>query len=139
MKRIVEVVVVLLALAGNAVNAQDSPTAVAAQQNAASWLSLTDAGRYGASWEQASKSFKAAITDEKWQSAVGSAREPLGKVTERKVKSTTFANSLPGVPDGEYVVIQYETRFEHKASAIETLTESRDSDGSWKVVGYFIK
>jgi hypothetical protein len=45
---------------------------------------------------------------------------------------------LPGAPEGEYVVIQYETQFEHKAGAIETVTPLREKDGSWRVSGYFI-
>ncbi len=47
--------------------------------------------------------------------------------------------SLPGAPDGQYVVIQYESSFEHKKSAIETVTPSQGADGHWRVSGYFIK
>jgi hypothetical protein len=36
-------------------------------------------------------------------------------------------------------VIKYDTQFEHKESAIETVTPVLDKDGSWKVSGYFIK
>ena len=50
-----------------------------------------------------------------------------------------FETSLPGAPDGEYVVIQMETSFENKASAVETITPMRDSDGEWRVAGYYIK
>jgi len=68
-----------------------------------------------------------------------SAREPLGKVLWRKVKSATYTKTLPGAPDGEYVVIQYDTSFEHKQSAVETITPMLDQDGKWRVSGYFIK
>ncbi|HWN92533.1 MAG TPA: DUF4019 domain-containing protein, partial [Verrucomicrobiae bacterium] len=47
--------------------------------------------------------------------------------------------TLPGAPDGEYVVIQYETAFENKASAVETITPMLDKDGSWRISGYYIK
>ena len=47
--------------------------------------------------------------------------------------------SLPGAPDGEYVVIQYATTFENKKSAIETITPMLDGDGKWRVSGYYIK
>ena len=40
---------------------------------------------------------------------------------------------------GKYVVIQYTTRFANKADATETVTPMRETDGSWKVSGYFIK
>jgi len=46
---------------------------------------------------------------------------------------------MPGAPDGEYVVIQYETEFEKKASAVETVTPERDKNGTWRVSGYYIK
>jgi hypothetical protein len=60
-------------------------------------------------------------------------------VKARKVKSATFARTLPGAPDGEYVVIQFESQFENKAAAIETVTPMHDKDGTWRVSGYFIK
>lgn len=66
-------------------------------------------------------------------------RDPLGKVLTRKLKSATYAKTLPGAPDGEYVVIQYESSFEHKQSAIETVTPMLDKDRSWRVSGYYIK
>jgi hypothetical protein len=47
--------------------------------------------------------------------------------------------TLPGAPDGESVVIQYDTQFEHKAHAVETVVPMRERDGSWKVSGYFVK
>jgi hypothetical protein len=37
------------------------------------------------------------------------------------------------------VVIQYETIFEKKQSAIETVTPMLDKDGKWRVSGYYIK
>ena len=64
---------------------------------------------------------------------------PFGKVLERNVKSNTYKTSVPGVPDGEYVVIQYQTKYEHKANTIETVTPSREKDGKWRVAGYYLK
>jgi hypothetical protein len=60
-------------------------------------------------------------------------------MVSRRVKGAQYATSLPGAPDGEYVVIQYDTSFAHKASAVETITPMRDGDGQWRVSGYFIK
>jgi hypothetical protein len=50
-----------------------------------------------------------------------------------------LAEWLPGAPDGEYVVIQYESQFESKKAAIETVTPRLEKDGSWKAAGYYIK
>jgi hypothetical protein len=46
---------------------------------------------------------------------------------------------MPGAPDGEYSVIQFATSFRHKAAATETVTLMKDSDGRWRVSGYYIR
>lgn len=109
------------------------------QQSAEKWLALVDSGKYAESWDEASELFKSAITKEQWQKTLKSTLGPLGKLQSRKLKSAIFAKSLPGAPDGEYVVIQYDSSFENKKSAVETLTPMRDKDGTWRVSGYFIR
>jgi len=103
------------------------------------WLSLVDEGNYAESWNQAAGLFKAAVTKEQWQNTVKAVKVPLGKVVIRKLKLKQYTKTLPGAPDGEYVVIQYETTFENKNSAIETITPMLDKDGKWRVSGYYIK
>jgi hypothetical protein len=122
----------------SAVQAQQKAEQLA-QQSSDTWLALVDAGKYADSWQEASQIFKAAVTKEQWQSALRGSRDPLGKLLSRKVKSATYTKTLPGAPDGEYVVIQYESSFEHKQSAVETITPTLDKDGKWRVSGYFIK
>jgi hypothetical protein len=106
---------------------------------ARTWLALVDEGMYGDSWETAAAYFKRAITKEKWDQMLTALRNPLGRVVSRELISKTHTQSLPGAPDGEYVVIQFETSFENKKSAIETITPMLDDDGEWRVSGYFIK
>jgi len=113
--------------------------AAAAQGAAVQWLSLSDTARYGEAWEQSAAYFRNSITKAAWEAAARAAREPLGAVKSRALKSATVKASLPGVPDGEYVVIEYETRFENKAAAVETITPMKEKDGAWKVSGYFIR
>ena len=83
--------------------------------------------------------FKNAVKPEPWEQTVQAVRKPLGKLVSRKVKSATYRTSLPGAPDGEYVLIAFETSLENKKSAIETVTPMMDKDGKWRVSGYFIK
>ena len=127
----------LVLLGGRALPAESPEDA--AQASAEAWLKLVDAGQYDASWKQAAKLFRGAITVEKWKEALNGVRDPLGSVVSRKVKSRQYAETLPGAPDGRYVVLQFETVFENKASAIETVTPMVDPDGVWRVSGYFIK
>lgn len=111
----------------------------AAQAAAESWLKLVDDGNYAASWEQAAKVFKGAVRQADWGQMAGGVRTPLGKLLSRKLKSREFTEKMPGAPDGKYVVIQYDTVFENKASAVETVTPMADPDGAWRVSGYFIR
>ncbi len=106
---------------------------------AGTWLSLVDAGNYFESWNQTAVFFKIAVTKEQWQNSMKGFRAPLGKVVARKLISTQYTQSLPGAPDGDYVVIQYETEFEEKKSAIGTVTPMLDKYGKWRVSGYYIK
>ncbi len=128
---------VALILTGPAV-AADKPED-AAQKAAESWLKLVDGGKYAASWEQAAQVFKGAVKQADWAQMVGGVRTPLGAMMSRKVKSREYREKMPGAPDGKYVIIQYDTSFDHKASAVETVTPMVDPDGVWRVSGYFIR
>ena len=103
------------------------------------WLQLVDEGKYSKSWNEAAQYFKNAVTREQWKTSLESVRSPLGKLLSRNLKSKNYTKTLPGAPDGEYVVIQYETSFQNKQHAIETVTLMMDKDGKWRVSGYYIK
>ena len=110
-----------------------------AQQSSDAWLALIDAGKYVDGWQESSSLFKTHVSKSQWQTLVSATRDPLGKVISRKLASATYTKTLPGAPDGDYVAIQYQTSFEHKQSAVETVTPMLDKDGKWRVSGYFIK
>ena len=106
---------------------------------AENWLGLVDAEEFAQSWEQASIMFKRAVPKEQWVNTLQNSRSGFGKVIDREVKSVKYTKTLPGAPDGEYVVILFNTSFQNKEQAVETITPMRDSDGQWRVSGYFIK
>jgi hypothetical protein len=120
------------------VHAQESDTK-AAQISTEQWLSLIDSQNYSASWETAASGFRARITSEQWTTAAQGARAPLGAMKSRTLKGATSTTTLPGAPDGQYVVFQFNTTFEQKAAGVETVTAIREADGTWRVGGYFIK
>lgn len=103
------------------------------------WLTAVDRADYDASWREAASIFKNAVQAPQWAQSMKAVREPLGKVISRKKMSANYHTSLPGAPDGAYVVIQYATVFENKRSAVETITPMLDKDGKWRVSGYYIK
>jgi hypothetical protein len=103
------------------------------------WLALVDGGKYAESWDESAHVFRGAVTKEKWKESLTAVRKPLGKLISRSVKSKHYSRSLPGAPDGEYVVIQYDTSFENKRASVETVTPMLDKDGKWRVSGYYIR
>ena len=118
--------------------APDLPEARAAASNLA-WLQLVDTAHYPESWKTASAAFQVAVTEEKWESAMKSVRTPLGKLVTRRLAGAKYTKTLPGAPDGEYVVSIFETSFENKKSAQETVISKREPDGNWRLAGYYIK
>jgi hypothetical protein len=111
----------------------------AAKASALAWLQLVDEENYADSWDDAAEYFKNAVEKKTWVQMLGTVRTPLGKLLSRVPKGMTYRTSLPGAPDGQYVIIQFNTSFENKKSAIETVTPMLDADGKWRVSGYYIK
>ncbi len=111
----------------------------AATKSAEAFLALVDRGQYDASWDAAAQLFQGAVTREKWKQALTATRTPLGKLVSRSLKVAKHTTSLPGAPDGQYVVVQFATSFDNKKEAVETVTPMQEKDGSWRVSGYFIR
>ena len=111
----------------------------AAIESAKAWLSLVDSEKYEESWEEAAELFKGAVAMDQWLQSMHKVRKPLGRSISRELKSKRYCTSLPGAPDGEYVVIQFKASFENKKEAVETVTPMLDKDAKWRVSGYYIK
>ena len=129
---------VVILIGATTIKADQTKEQIAIQQ-AETWLSIVDNQQYEESWYKAANFFKNAVSMKQWISSMNAYRKPLGKMIGRKLKSNQYMTSLPGAPDGEYVVIQFDTSFENKKEAIETITPMLDTDGTWRVSGYFIK
>jgi hypothetical protein len=134
---------------GGGVFAADGPED-AAQAAAESWLKLVDGGNYPASWDQAARVFKGAVKQADWGQMAGGVRSPLGKLVSRKLKSREYTESGPTTRviggrayswggHGKCVIIQYDTVFANKASAVETVIPVPDPDGVWRVSAYSIR
>jgi Protein of unknown function (DUF4019) len=110
-----------------------------ATKAAGAWLKLLDDGDYRACYQQASQIVKDHLSEDAFVHQFSAVLKPLGAVVSRNLKVAQYATSLPGAPDGQYVVIQYDTSFANKMSATETVTPMLDNDGKWRVSGYYIK
>jgi hypothetical protein len=133
------VMIVAIAAAVQSGAADDELDTAPAMAAAQSWLGTVDAGRYAQSWEDAAKAFRDAVPKEKWESLAEPVRAQTGVLIARKVRTARYTREIPNAPAGEYVVIQYDSRFERIPHAIETVTPMKDPDGKWRVSGYFVK
>ena len=113
-----------------------SADAVAAAQE---WLEWIDRGDAPESYQRAASLFKSAVTQEQWQGSLAAAQAPLGRPLSRSLKSSRYAEELPGAPDGKYYVVEYDTAFERKRNGAETVVPMLDEDGAWRVSGYFVR
>ena len=112
---------------------------LAAISAAENFLQLVDSGRYSESWDATSSFFKQQVSKQQWEKQLESFRPTFGNLIKREIKGQKYTKSLPGAPDGEYVVIQFSTSFTNKKNAIETVTPMLESDGEWRVTGYYIR
>ena len=103
------------------------------------WLGFVDQGKFNRSWLEASTYFRNVTTKQQWKQQVSVWRSALGSVVSRKLRTAQYLTTMPGAPDGEYVMIQYDTSFTHKKSAVEVVVPMMDADGRWRVSEYSIR
>ena len=111
----------------------------AAVSDVLGWLELIDNGRYGDSWEVTAKQFKKAGSKERWVEMLDAVRKPHGQLVSREIQTARYRTRLPEAPIGEYVVIKFDTDFENKKYAIETVITSWEEGGRWRVIGYTLE
>ncbi|MBC2595547.1 DUF4019 domain-containing protein [Ruficoccus amylovorans] len=137
--RLCAALVLLLSLAAPAWALPDRE--IAGREAVDTWLALVDGGKYAESWEATAPVFRTAIPKEQWVELLAKVRTPLGKVESRKLKALFYTDALPDAPPGEYVVVQFETKFAGREdTALETVTPMLNAEGTaWQVCGYYIK
>ena len=122
------------------VRADDQAAVEQAKKASDAWLKLVDEGNYQESWNDFASVVKPLVTEEKWAQEAAAVRQTVGPLVSRKFESAKYSTSLPGAPDGQYVIILYDSSFAKKKSAVEQVVPMLDKDGQWRVSGYhFVK
>jgi len=104
-----------------------------------------DRGDYAKSWEKVADSFQRTISKEEWVARLEKVRAATGKVISRKVRSITYSpysrkvRSLKDAAVGMRLEQKFNTSFDGLLAAVETMTCSKQPDGSWRVSGYLIR
>ena len=110
-----------------------------AQDAAAAWLALIDSTDYRESWQQAAPWFQEQLSEEAWEQALESTLGPLGPLLSRAPQDREYTTTLPKAPEGEYVIVTYESSYIQLEAAVETVTMMKTDDGTWRVVGYLVQ
>ena len=105
----------------------------------AKWLALLDAGKFGAAWDVSSAHLKSVVTRQKWVTEITQVRKPLGKLRTRKAEKFARAHSLPGAPDGDYSIVEFESVYANGKQATEQVIWMFEADSVWRVSGYFVR
>jgi hypothetical protein len=140
---VVFILAALLAYSPTMATADESEDAVkkTAADAMQPWLTEIDAGDYAKSWTDSAQYFQKAITSEKWVAALNDVRTPLGKLVSRKLATTLLQTVPEGGPmaGSTIAIVQFESSFENLKAARETVSFQKESDGTWRAVGYYIK
>lgn len=110
----------------------------AAVKAAAEWVKLVDAGEYGKSWDECAPLFREKVSRQTWVENLPKSRAAHGAFKTRSFSAVASRTSLPGAPDGEYVMVRFLTDFE-KAPAVEELVTMTFIGGAWRPTGYLLR
>ncbi len=120
----------------------DSPTTTlyeeAARNAAEQWLTRTDGGDHAGAWDAAAPLFRAGIRKEVWEGTQKALLEQLGRPDRRELIAAKYTASVPGSPEGEFVLIQYRRPVRAGGPVMETLTMERFGE-EWRTSGYYIQ
>jgi hypothetical protein len=101
------------------------------------WLTLVDDKNYAEAYKQMGAAARGKAREQDFTAKVGGTREPLGAMSSRTLKDVKLTKTLPGMRDGQYATVRFDTAFAHKAASVETVNLESEN-GGWSVVGYFV-
>lgn len=120
---------------GIAEKTDDQAAVVAARE----FLALVDSGKYPESWQKTAPHFQTLVSQTQWVDQMQNLRKQYGNVQKREVRSARQGTALPDAPVGECFVVQFNTSFQKKESAIETVMMHQSANGEWRAAQYFIR
>ncbi|MDA3902676.1 MAG: DUF4019 domain-containing protein [Desulfuromusa sp.] len=103
------------------------------------FFELVDSGQYEQSWEACSAYLKGDVAQQEWVERLSAVRTVAGKLLERNQTDYTYTRDAgASIPDGEYMVYHFDSKFQNKDHLTETVTIMLEQDKNWRVAGYFI-
>lgn len=136
MKRHVLLILALLICFTHVASAEVSPAT--ALSKAESYVAVLDQQDYAKAYLQSSNLLKMQTPQADWINQQKTAIQLLGPVQERRLMAIKARDVYPGLPDGRYLIVCFETRTVHKAKAIEVLLLKEEKE-DWQVCNYSIR
>lgn len=106
---------------------------------ASQFLLLVDSEDYVRSWQATSEILKKMLPESTWHEQITRIRSFVGPIVERILYDSSYTDTARDVPQGEYVILTFISRFELREQVFETLTLILGDDNQWRVVGYFLR
>jgi hypothetical protein len=110
----------------------------AAQRQALGFLGYLDQGRFADSYDYTGMLIRTSLDRETFAQKLESARSGAGPLVSRNLIDASYATTVPGAPEGQYVILHYATSFANRQDTLETVTLAF-AKSYWRVSGYYIK
>ena len=131
-------ILLLALLTTTSIQAQPAADTQAAQRQALGFLGYLDQGRYADSYAYTGMLIRNQADRSSFAQQIEKARAGVGAMQQRALTDATYSTTVPGAPQGQYVVLHYHTSFANRPDATETLTLDFAKD-YWRLAGYYIR
>ncbi|RZL64128.1 MAG: DUF4019 domain-containing protein [Variovorax sp.] len=106
-------------------------------------IQMVDQGRTGELWDGAAPGARKRVTRSQFIAQIGQARQPLGAAQQRTwvAINRQVVDNADADLAGQYVSVEYETRFANKTNGTvrELVSFHLDRDSVWRFIGYVLR
>lgn len=135
-RALLTVTLMLFAILPHPLRAEDGEQNAPAAAAATRFVSLLDAGTCAAAWQEFTPFAQILKSEAQWQRLHQALRLAYGPVEKRILRGVTLQTRYAMLPDGQYAIVQFDTVFRNKRSAVETIVLVQNQDKSWQVQDY---
>ena len=112
-----------------------SETAVA---KAREFAGMIDSGKAEAAYTNASELLQLSQDQLTWDNNIKRSQTLLGPVEKRTLVAVRSVQTFPHLPDGDYLIVQFNAQTVHKSQAAEVILMHQEG-GDWLVADYSIR
>jgi hypothetical protein len=111
---------------------------VAAERQALGFVGYLDQGRFADSYAYTGMLIRTQLDREAFSTQIQKTRAGTGALQSRDLMDASYSTSVPGAPEGQYVILHYHASFANRPDTVETVTLAF-ANGYWRIAGYYIK